>query len=80
MKYIIAVMYLAGMEIEVPILFPNMVPHDKFKDLDIAAAGFCQIYVAENGEVTYIAFGKSIGLGKESRPWDTDIITNYMGR
>ncbi len=74
MKYIIASIN----EMEVPVLFPSFVPHSKFKDMNPVSAGHCKSTIINNDWVAYTAFGKSIGLGLNSRTQDSLLITKAL--
>lgn len=63
MKYII----IEYMSMEVPVFFPDIVPHGIFAYLNPISAGFTEATV--NG-----AHGSSVGLKLKSRPQDAEII------
>jgi hypothetical protein len=80
MKYLIIKKRLADVEIEVPVLFPSMVPHDKIlgTDTQIVSAGFCDAVSTSSGNVAYVAHGQSIALGIKSREHDSALISSFM--
>lgn len=68
---------------EVPVVFPESIPHNTFREMNPVAAGFVNFYgsetpiddaiCAENGiKVWAGGVGTSLGLG--SRPCDTELI------
>ena len=66
---------------EVPIIFPDFIPHDYFGvDENVISAGYCEVtwdYLDNDGErpcIKYKAFGKSTSLKLKSRPEDAKII------
>jgi hypothetical protein len=69
MKYII----VSHNDTEVPIIFPDNVPHTAFRGFDPISAGRCHIYIGHKG-MTYTAFGESTGLRISSRNEDSAII------
>ena len=66
MKYVIIEKNFA----EVPIIFPDMIPHDFFSNLKPISAG--KMRVGKNNE--YFAWGASHSLQLKSRPEDAEII------
>jgi len=63
-------------EIETPIIFPESLSHDSFKNnFNIISAGFVTI---DNDQV--ISFGESTSLRLKSRPEDSDLLSFYFFR
>jgi hypothetical protein len=75
MKYVI--IEKSGME--VPIMFPDMIQHDSFVDINsgekiISAGKFEIAYDRKNLKYIFSTWGKSVSLGISSHPEDADII------
>ena len=70
MKYVI----LKELGIEVPIMFPDMVPHNTQADKEPISAGKFRISIDVNDKRIYHVWGESTGLKLQSRPEDADII------
>jgi hypothetical protein len=69
MKYVI----VNHNDMEVPIIFPDNVPHKAFQHFHPISAGFCRITDSATG-IRYDVFGKSDGLHLSGRPEDHSII------
>jgi len=63
-------------ELEYPILFPFHVWHHTFAPMNPVSAGFVSLDPLDGWQ----AFGKSVGLGIESREQDTMIIQRSLGQ
>lgn len=70
MKYVI----VEDMGIEVPIMFPDLVQHDKFIHMKPISAAKFFIAVDSKDNKVYTTYGESTSLKLKSRPEDADII------
>jgi len=71
MKYVI----VEKMCMEVPIIFPDNILHDTFKDMKPISAGKFEIaYDGKNHKFIFEAYGDSKSLNLKPRPEDKDII------
>lgn len=72
LKYII--IEQAG--VEIPIVFPELLPHEVVAGRSrVKSAGFCEL----DAEAQWQAGGKSVSLGLNSRPQDTEILNFHLG-
>lgn len=69
MKYVI----ISNNDMEMPVIFPDSIPHKAFQHFHPISAGFCRISNSATG-IGYDAFGKSVGLHLCSRPEDASIL------
>lgn len=76
MKYVI----IRDSGCELPIVFDEIIRHDRFIDLNPISAGFVTLEKDLEGKTIAIAGGKSISLNKKSRPEDSGIITDSLNR
>lgn len=76
MKYII----IRDSGIELPVIFDEIIKHDSFAELNPISAGFVTFEKDLLGNTVAVASGKSISLKKNSRPEDSQIITDSLSR
>jgi hypothetical protein len=76
MKYII----IRDSGLELPVIFDEIIKHDRFAELNPISAGFVTFEKDLLGNTVAIASGKSISLNKNSRPEDSQIITESFSR
>lgn len=76
MKYII----IRDSGLELPVIFDEIIRHDRFAELCPISAGFVTFEKDLLGNTVAIASGKSISLNKNSRPEDSQIITDSLSR
>lgn len=76
MKYII----IRDSGIELPVIFDEIIKHDSLAELNPISAGFVTFEKDLLGNTVAIASGKSISLNKNSRPEDSQIITDSLSR
>jgi hypothetical protein len=74
MKYIVYQWYGT----ELPIVFPECVSHNTFKDLSPISAGFWKITSLEGKPTGVEVFGESNTLKLKSRQEDADIIEHLL--
>jgi hypothetical protein len=78
MKYVI----IKELGVEVPIMFPDIVPHNTFVDKEPISAGKFKIEIdttnstesKNKDSLTYFTYGESTSLKLKSRPEDASII------
>jgi hypothetical protein len=76
MKYII----IRDSGLELPVIFDEIIKHDSFAELNPISAGFVTLEKDLLGNTVAVASGKSISLKKNSRPEDSQIITDSLSR
>ena len=67
--------YVRLKDYNVFIFFPEIIEHSTFRHLNPVSAGFCY-FDSEKEKVN--CFGKSISLGIDSKPDDTDFATKQF--
>jgi hypothetical protein len=70
MKYVI----VEKMGIEVPLMFPDCVPHETFADMKPVSAAKFFVSVDSKDNKVYTTYGESTSLKLKPRPEDADII------
>lgn len=76
MKYVI----IRDSGLELPVIFDEIIKHDSFAELNPISAGFVTFEKDLLGNTVAVASGKSISLKKNSRPEDSQIITDSLSR
>lgn len=81
-KYIAGKMYPSGMgAFDTAITFNEMLTHNVIAQsmgMDVESAGFVD-FMVEDGMLIITCFGRSVSLGKGSRPEDAKLIAQEMG-
>ena len=65
--------YVRLKEYDEVIIFPQIIQHSKFKDMNPISAGFCHIHKDK-----VVCFGESISLGLSSKEGDTLVATKQI--
>jgi len=65
--------YVRTKEYNSIIIFPTLINHSEFKNLDIISAGFCYV-----NTTTVECFGESVSLKLKSLPEDSEIATKHV--
>ena len=55
------------------VIFPEILQHSEFKNLDLVSAGYCYI-----GSESVFCFGASYSLGLKSNEDDSEIVTRQL--
>jgi len=55
------------------IIFPSIIQHSDFKNMNPISAGFCHVHTDK-----VVCFGESFSLGLESSPDDTEAATKQI--
>ncbi len=58
------------------IIFPEVIQHSRFSNLDIVSAGFCYIHTGEEPKI--VCFGESVSLNLPSKEEDSAIATHQF--
>lgn len=85
MKYVIIMRH----GLELPVIFPEVIDHDTFRNMNPIAAGEIELYGEDkplpnscscDNAIRVRVFGKSTTLNLKSRPEDQDLITREILR